>query len=203
MVKYSGLNDLVVGVQQVILYENGEFYLELGAGGTEGTFKIEHDTVYLTYYKQPKNWPDKLLIIKKYFTTVINDGHKVPVKILREKINEVIIDTILYQDEPNGFAEIKLKIIPNGSFDLYMRALPQPMDEDSLEIVSNLSGKWIKNKNWIRLEFDNKEILLDALFDKNYAHKNEFKIIDNQNVDINTELSHLHIWDVNCKKIIK
>jgi len=34
-VKLTGLNDLVVGVQQIVLYENGEFYLELGAGGPD------------------------------------------------------------------------------------------------------------------------------------------------------------------------
>jgi hypothetical protein len=32
-VKYEGLNDLVVGVHQFILYENNNFYLELSLGG--------------------------------------------------------------------------------------------------------------------------------------------------------------------------
>ncbi len=74
-IKYSGLNDLVVGVQQVVLYENGEFYLELGAGGTEGTYKIIQDTVNLKYYDKPEKWPDQLVISTQYFTTIKTDQH--------------------------------------------------------------------------------------------------------------------------------
>lgn len=201
-VKYSGLNDLVVGAQQVVLYENGEFYLELGAGGNEGTFKIINDTVYLEYFKKPENWPDKLLITDEYFSTIMNDGQDKPIKIRRRTkgINKTSIDTIFYQSEPNGLAEINLVIIPNGDFDFYMRTIPQPMDEDDTEIISNLSGEWTKKENWIRLNFTNDELILDALFDKKYAIGNEFKIIDKSKIDINTELPNIHIWGVNCVK---
>ena len=82
-VKYSGLNDLVVGVQQIVLYENGEFYLELGAGGVEGNYQIQNDTIFLEYKKKPENWPDKILMTDKYFLTIENVKHKKPVKINR------------------------------------------------------------------------------------------------------------------------
>ena len=54
-IKYSGFNDLVVGVQSVILYENNNFYLELGIGGVKGIYKISNDTIFLEYNKKPKN----------------------------------------------------------------------------------------------------------------------------------------------------
>lgn len=79
-VKYSGLNDLVVGVQQIVLFENGDFYLELGAGGVEGNYQIQNDTIFLKYKSKPEKWPDKILITDNYFLTIENDEHK---KLLR------------------------------------------------------------------------------------------------------------------------
>jgi hypothetical protein len=82
-VKYSGLNDLVVGAQQVVLYKNGEFYLELGLGGKEGKYEIRNDTVYLTYFDKPENWPDKLLKTDNYFITLNSDSSIAPIRIRR------------------------------------------------------------------------------------------------------------------------
>ncbi len=67
-IMYSGLNDLVVGAQQVILYNDNRFFRELSFGGTEGIFKKTGDTVILIYDNKPSlNWPDRLLITKDYF----------------------------------------------------------------------------------------------------------------------------------------
>ena len=82
-VKYSGLNDLVVGVQQIVLYENGDFYLELGAGGVKGNYQIQNDTILLDYKSKPENWPDKILITDDFFLTIENEEHKKLVKINR------------------------------------------------------------------------------------------------------------------------
>ena len=83
--KHSGLNDLVVGSQQIILYDNNDFYLELGGGGQEGKYQIINDTIHLTYDSKPNEWPEKIIISDQYFITVPNDEHKVPVKISRPK----------------------------------------------------------------------------------------------------------------------
>ncbi|MBF8965718.1 hypothetical protein I0P70_20870 [Pontibacter sp. FD36] len=82
-VKYSGLNDLSVGVQQVVLYNNGEFYLELSLGGAEGTYEIKSDTVHLSYIDKPENWPDKLLMTDSYFITLNRDNSIEPIRIRR------------------------------------------------------------------------------------------------------------------------
>jgi hypothetical protein len=82
-IKYAGLNDLAVGAQQIILYDNGEFYLELGAGGAKGTYEIKSDTVFLKYYEQPENWADKILMTESYFITINGDSLKAPIKIKR------------------------------------------------------------------------------------------------------------------------
>ncbi|WP_143741293.1 hypothetical protein [Pontibacter ramchanderi] len=82
-VKYSGLNDLAVGTQQVVLYDNNEFYLELSLGGAKGTYEIKNDTVHLTYNDKPKNWPEKLLITDSYFITLNKDSSIEPIRIKR------------------------------------------------------------------------------------------------------------------------
>lgn len=83
-VKHSGLNDLVVGVDQIVLYTNGEFYFELGLGGNEGTYKIQGYTVYLTFENKDTLFlPKKLLITDKYFITIYPDSTQRQTKIDR------------------------------------------------------------------------------------------------------------------------
>jgi hypothetical protein len=82
-VKFSGLNDLFVGVNQIVLYDNGEFYLELGAGGKEGTYEIHSDTIDLDYAYKQENWPDQILMTEKFFQTIPTDEHTRTIKIHR------------------------------------------------------------------------------------------------------------------------
>src|ERR1044071_1698690 len=57
-VKYSGMNDKFIGVEQVVLFENGDFYLEIDEYNTEGTYHMKGDTVHLKYKKMPSpTWP--------------------------------------------------------------------------------------------------------------------------------------------------
>lgn len=110
-VKYSAINDLVAGVQQIILYENGEFYLELGLGGVDGKYTLDHDTVILEYQNKPSGWPDKILMTPDYFETIpLNEQGQI-VKIARkEKIRKVTMDkfdsfkkTITFKEDTEEF----------------------------------------------------------------------------------------------------
>ena len=82
-VKFSGLNDLVFGVHQIVLYDNGEFYLELGAGGKEGTYEMHNDTIDLNYADEQEKWPDQILMTEKFFQTIPTDEHTRTIKIHR------------------------------------------------------------------------------------------------------------------------
>lgn len=84
-VKLSGLNDLLVGVQHIVLYENGEFYLELGAGGKSGNYKIAQDTIYLSYFDGQDNFPEQILITDDYFITIPSTNNSYPIKIKRHR----------------------------------------------------------------------------------------------------------------------
>lgn len=126
---------------------------------------------------------------------------KSELQISSELVQEKIInDTISYKSGANGLAEIELKIFPNQTFEYYMRIIPQPMENEDESII-NSKGTWTENNSWIRMKFQNKEISLTALFDLNYADKNQFKLIDEKNVDLNITLDEIMIWGVLCEKI--
>ncbi|MEQ8534874.1 MAG: hypothetical protein RIB86_23680 [Imperialibacter sp.] len=72
-------------MQQVVLYTNNEFYLELGAGGVGGTYLISHDTVNLRYDNKPDDWPDQLLVSDDYFETIPTGRHKRSIRIRRNE----------------------------------------------------------------------------------------------------------------------
>jgi hypothetical protein len=84
-VKYVGLNDKFMGVDEVVLYDNGEFYLELGAAGeVEGSYEIKNDTVLLYYPDNiNKSWPSRLLMTPENFISLPSDSLKIPIKIKR------------------------------------------------------------------------------------------------------------------------
>jgi len=65
---HSGFNDLLVGSQSIILYDDKTFYIEMGAGGVAGNYQIEQDIIQLKYFDKPsENWPDIMLIRENYF----------------------------------------------------------------------------------------------------------------------------------------
>jgi len=67
-IRYAGLNDKLIGPEQVILFENGEFYLEMDQRSTEGTYTIKGDTVLLQYKAKPSPaWPGYLTMTDEYF----------------------------------------------------------------------------------------------------------------------------------------
>lgn len=83
---YSGFNDLVVGSQQIILYDDHRFLIELSLGGTEGNFKKIGDTIILFYDNKPSaNWPDSLQITKDYFVLFDSNTNHSRTKIQRHK----------------------------------------------------------------------------------------------------------------------
>lgn len=153
-VKYSGLNDLVVGVQQIVLYENSEFFLELGAGGVKGNYQIHNDTILLEYKNKPENWPDKILITDNYFLTIENKGHKKPIKINR--VDKNIITPIQKKDSISVAKELYstdfLKQFQNSEMTLTGDSILFPAEADSAII---LIPEYIPKNQDIRFESEN------------------------------------------------
>ena len=59
--KYSAFEDLMVGSKTINLFDNGEFSIELGLGYKNGTYKIENDTIFLTY-SDSTDFPKRFLL---------------------------------------------------------------------------------------------------------------------------------------------
>ena len=83
-IKLTGFDDLLMGSEQIILYENGEFYLELGAGGTTGRYTIKNDTIHLSYIDKPgEGWPNKFVLTDNYFISADTSKKNREIKIPR------------------------------------------------------------------------------------------------------------------------
>ena len=88
-----------------------------------------------------------------------------------------IEDSIIFQSSSNGMADMRLTIIPDGSFIFHMRTVPQPMTDEE-EAIINVVGTWTKKDNWVRLSFIKDKPIIEAVFDSKFAGGNEFIIID-------------------------
>jgi hypothetical protein len=119
--------------------------------------------------------------------------------LIEKDVNRTIENLIIFQSGPNGLADIKLTIIPNGEFEYFMQTIPQPMTDDEVTTI-NSTGKWTKKDNWVQLVFDKDKPILSAVFDINYADNNQFKIIDTNTVEINIDQNGIYIWGIDCKK---
>jgi hypothetical protein len=113
-------------------------------------------------------------------------------------------DTIVYLSGDNDLALIKLTLIPNGTFDFYMSIYPEPMQNAEPESdIINSNGTWIGNEKTVLLNFSERKkdtLNLNDLFDSNYKEENEFKVIDQNTVEIDYTLDKLNIWGIGCYK---
>ena len=116
-------------------------------------------------------------------------------------------DTVVYLSAGNDLALIKLTLIPDGTFDFYMSIYPEQMQETNpkSDIIKS-NGTWYGNEKSILLNFAKREkdtLNLNALFDSNYKEGNEFKVIDQNTVEINYTLEKINIWGISCYKTEK
>jgi len=116
----------------------------------------------------------------------------------------VLNDTVFYLSGNNDLALIKLTLIPNGTFDFYMKIYPEPMQEtDSKPDIIKSIGLWNGNEKSILLNFEKRDkdtIHLDDLFDSNFKVGNEFKVIDQYKVELDYTLEKINIWGIGCYK---
>lgn len=125
--------------------------------------------------------------------------------------NIVLNDSVVYSSGGNDLAQIKLTLIPNGTFDFYMSIYPEPTLETESENeaendIINLNGTWNGNGKTIYLRFANQKedtLTLNDLFDSNYKKGYEFKVIDQNTVEIDFSLEKLNIWGISCYKTKK
>ncbi len=118
--------------------------------------------------------------------------------------NLILNDTVVYLSGDNDLALIKLTLIPNGTFDFYMSIYPEPMHDAKPESdIINSNGIWNGNRKTVSLNFAERKkdtLNLNDLFDSNFKEGNEFKVIDQNTVEIDYSLDKLNIWGISCYK---
>ena len=121
-----------------------------------------------------------------------------------EPENLVLNDTVVYLSGDNDLALIKMTLIPNGTFEFYMSIYPEPLQDAEPESdIINSNGTWSRNGKTVLLNFAERKkdtLNLNDLFDSNYKVGNEFKVINQNTVEINYSLDKLNIWGISCHK---
>lgn len=107
--------------------------------------------------------------------------------------------TVAYKSLGNGVAAISLKLFENNSFKFDFKSIPQPGTDEKPVVISE-KGTYVSDGNWKVLNFKDPKFSLAAIFDGNYADAAHFKVLDGDNVKINTAKKALPIWGVVCEK---
>lgn len=108
-------------------------------------------------------------------------------------------EVVSYKSLGNGVASISLKLYENNTFKFDFKSIQQPETAETPVKISE-KGTYISNGNWKTLNFKNPKFSLGAIFDSEFAEIDDFKVIDEENVSINTAKNSLPIWGVVCEK---
>lgn len=108
-------------------------------------------------------------------------------------------EAISYQSLGNGVAAISLKLYDNNTFKFDFRSIPQP-GTDEKEVKISEKGTYSSNGSWKTLNFKDPKFSLAAIFDTDFAKGTEFKVLDKENVMMDTSKKSLSIWGVVCEK---
>ena len=151
-------------------------------------------------------WKNIILIVFLVFMSSCG-SKKATVKSSREskevvRTEEIVLGkttSVSYKSLGNGVASISLQLFENDTFKFDFKSIPQP-ETDEKPIIISEKGTYTSDGNWKTLNFKKQEFSLAAIFDKNFADAAYFKVIDKENVKINTSKSALPIWGVICEK---
>ena len=104
-----------------------------------------------------------------------------------------------YKSLGNGVAAISLDLYENNTFKFDFKSIPQP-ETDEKEVNISEKGTYTSEGMWKTLNFKDPKFSLAAMFDTDFGSGTEFKVLDNENVKINTTKKSLSIWGVVCER---
>lgn len=108
-------------------------------------------------------------------------------------------ESLSYNSLGNGVALISLKLYDNNTFKFDFKSIPQPETDEKAVLISE-KGTYTSEGAWKTLNFKDPKFSLAAIFDTDFAQGKEFKVLDEENVKINTAKKSLSIWGVVCEK---
>lgn len=107
---------------------------------------------------------------------------------------------VSYESLGNDMAAISLYLYENNSFKFNFKTIADP-EEDQKPIRISEIGTYKTEGDWTTLTFYNPKVALAPIFDVNYGNKNEYEIIDDSNVKINTAKNSISLWGIVCEKL--
>ena len=116
--------------------------------------------------------------------------------------NEIVLgktQAVSYKSLGNGVASISLVLFENNTFKFDFKSIPQP-ETDEKEVKISEKGTYTSDGSWKTLNFKDPKFSLAAIFDTDFAKGTDFKVLDEENVKINTSKKSLSIWGVVCEK---
>src|SRR5690554_2957845 len=108
-------------------------------------------------------------------------------------------EMLSYNSLGNGVALISLKLYDNNTFMFDFKSILQP-ETDEKEVKISEKGTYTSEGAWKKLNFKDPEFSLAAIFDTDFAQGEEFKVLDEEHVKIDTSRKSLSIWGVVCEK---
>ncbi|SDX15014.1 hypothetical protein [Aequorivita viscosa] len=141
-----------------------------------------------------------ILIIAMVCTFISCGSSKKGVNTSKES-KEIVLgnESLSYNSLGNGVALISLKLYDNNTFKFDFKSIPQPETDEKAVLISE-KGTYTSEGAWKILNFKNPKFSLAAIFDTDFAQGKEFKVLDEENVKINTAKKSLSIWGVVCEK---
>ncbi len=141
-----------------------------------------------------------ILIITMVCTFISCGSSKKGVNTSKES-KEIVLgnESLSYNSLGNGVALISLKLYDNNTFKFDFKSIPQPETDEKAVFISE-KGTYTSEGAWKTLNFKNPKFSLAAIFDTDFAQGKEFKVLDEENVKINTAKKSLSIWGVVCEK---
>ncbi len=104
-----------------------------------------------------------------------------------------------YESLGNDIGTISLQLFENNTFKFNFKSIPQPgTDEKPVKISEK--GKYSTEGDWSTLYFNDPKFSLSAIFDTDFGAGNDFKVIDDETVKVNTSKKSLSIWGILCEK---
>lgn len=141
-----------------------------------------------------------ILIIAMVCTFISCGSSKKGVNTSKES-KEIVLgnESLSYNSLGNGVALISLKLYDNNTFKFDFKSIPQPETDEKAVLISE-KGTYTSEGAWKTLNFKDPKFSLAAIFDTDFAQGKEFKVLDEENVKINTAKKSLSIWGVVCEK---
>lgn len=108
-------------------------------------------------------------------------------------------EVLTYESLGNDVANISLAFYGNNTFRLQFESLASDAATEESAFI-DATGKYTTDGDWKTLRFSKPKFSVGAVFDPRFSKGNDFEVINERTVRINTTQETIAIWGVMCEK---